>query len=175
MNPHQLLSVDPSSISTGIAAVKSGFEVAKGIRELLKQEKVDAHEISAQLLRLQELMLDSQRALNEADAELKTLQSQLDRRKELDADKLWEPDGSFYLRKSDREAGRFIPYCPICWDATQNSIPMAPLNVPGAYKCGLHEPRYYTKEHDHYIQERDRRAAAIRAQRFAGNSNSWMG
>jgi hypothetical protein len=45
------------TIAGGISATKAGFDLIKGVRELVKRPDVDAAEVSARLLELQELML----------------------------------------------------------------------------------------------------------------------
>jgi hypothetical protein len=47
------------TIATGISATKTGFELIKSVRELVKRPEIDAADISARLLELQELMLDA--------------------------------------------------------------------------------------------------------------------
>ena len=164
---------EPMTIAAGIAAVKNGFDIAKSIREGLKKPTLDRNEIANQLLLLQDIMLDSQRALSDADNALRALQTQLNTAKELEADKLWEPDGSFFLRKSDKAAGNFIPYCPICWTAAKAAIPMAPYSQPGTYKCGLHDPVYATAENEKYQEEQRQIVRNFNSRR--GGPNSWMG
>ena len=59
-------------IESGLSATKIGFELLKGVRELLKRDQVDAHEISNRLMELQELLLTSRDARNDArDQKLK--------------------------------------------------------------------------------------------------------
>lgn len=96
---------EPMTIAASIAAVKNGFDIAKSIREEIKKPTLDRNEVASQLLLLQDIMLDTQRALNDAESELRQLQTRLDSANELEADKLWEPDGSFYLRKSAKAEG----------------------------------------------------------------------
>src|SRR3954447_18152725 len=105
-------------IASGLGALKTGFDIANSITQRVKEGKLYPKEITQQLLHLQQAMLDSQRALNDASEEMKALKTELDKRNELEADKVWEPDGSFYRRKSDVEAGRDIPYCPLCWQTS---------------------------------------------------------
>ena len=56
-----------AAISAGLSATKSGFDLIKAIREILKRPEVDKGEVAARLLDLQALMLDAQSALGEAD------------------------------------------------------------------------------------------------------------
>jgi hypothetical protein len=159
---------EPNSILAGLDAVKTGFAIAKSVRELVKQPQLDANEVSSQLLLLQQVMLDTQAALNNAANEYQELKSQLDRRGELSADKQWEPDGKFYRRKSDMQAGLNIAYCPICWETNDRAVPLALYNQPGLYKCGLHDPQYPTKEYWEHIRQRDERLMQANRRRLNG-------
>ena len=135
-------------IAGGISATKAGFDLIKGIRELLKREKVDPQEISARLLELQELLLQAQSALGDAQEENRQLRQQLansDAIKELEADLEMEPDGQFLVRNSEKKDGKYIPYCPICWGESNKLIPLTPLASAGYFDCVLHKARFRTK------------------------------
>jgi hypothetical protein len=133
------------AIQAGLGALKTASDVWKTISELIKKPTIDAGEVSTQLNLLHQYLFDAQRGLHDADNELNELKQQLDRRKDLEADKHWEAEGGFYRRQSEVKQGIFKPYCPICWHASDNTIPMAECQTPGTYKCGLHGPLYWTK------------------------------
>lgn len=65
------------SITAGISATKTGFELIKSVRELVKRPQVDAAEVSARLLELQDLMLDARNALSEAEDEKTRLEARI--------------------------------------------------------------------------------------------------
>jgi hypothetical protein len=164
------VSVEDSGmdIASGLGALKSGFDIANAINQRVKEGKLYPNEIAEQLLHLQQAMLDSQRALNDASDEIKSLRTELEKRNELEADKKWEPDGSFYRRKSDVEAGRDIPYCPLCWETSSRAVPLNPQNI-GRYECALHQTYYSTSKWDDEV----RRVRAMQGQ-ASYDPLSWM-
>ena len=164
---------EPITIITALAGIRNGFEVARAVRDEITKGKIDPTEVSNRLLLLQQIMLDTQAALSNAAEDLRNLKSQLDTRKELEADKVWEKDGGFYVRKSDQDGGRFIPYCPVCWQTTSAAVPMPNTGLPGEYKCALHEPVYRTATYERYARERDDRLRNGNPRR-GGGPNSWM-
>jgi hypothetical protein len=134
-------------ITEGLAALKTAFELGYTINQRVKEGKLQAPEITDLLLRLQQSILDSQRALNEAAEEVRELKEQLAAKNELEElqkDMLWVNDGGFWLRKSDREAGNHIPYCPLCWGEKRNLVPLNLLLKQGRYRCDIHKSYYET-------------------------------
>ena len=69
--------MNATSNSGGISAVKTGFDLTKSVVELLKRPQVDAHDISARLLELQDLMLNAREALSTAQDEIERLKREL--------------------------------------------------------------------------------------------------
>ena len=61
------------TIATGISATKTGFELIRSVRELVRRPEVDGAEVAARLLELQDLMLDARNALSEAESKKRTL------------------------------------------------------------------------------------------------------
>lgn len=128
-------------IAGALSAVKSGFDIAKSIREQVKRPDIDANEVSSQLLLLQQVMLDTQKALNDAQEEIQELKNQLaqkDAVATIDEDLEYVSDGGFYVRKSESATGKRIPYCPICWGENKKLVPLNPSGGNGYYKCGIH-------------------------------------
>ena len=136
------------TIITALSGIKTGLDLLKGAREMLKKEKPDVATISTHLSEIQDSLYQAREALGDAQEENRSLRERLDHHKELEADKYWEADGGFYRRKSEMEKGLFIPYCPTCWHAAENTIPMARHGVrEGVYKCPLHDPTYQTSQY----------------------------
>jgi hypothetical protein len=65
------------TIAAGLSATKTGFDLIKSVRELVKGPDIDASEVSARLLELQELMLDARTALSEAQEEKVKLEARI--------------------------------------------------------------------------------------------------
>jgi hypothetical protein len=127
------------SIAAGLSATKTGFELIKGIRDLLKGQKVDAGEISARMLELQELMLDARTALTEAQDENVKLEA---RNADLTRMALFGKDfksahGVYWYQD--------FPYCPICWDVDRKPVRLAgpvPNERYHMWTCPFHKPPY---------------------------------
>jgi len=138
---------DLTTATGGLSAIKTGFELIKGVRELLKKEKVDAGEISNQLLELQQLLLDAQRSLGdtaEENRQLKSALSQEEGLRVLEADMEIVPDGSYFVRRSEREKNIFIPYCPVCWGHERKTVPLVVQDRHGYFECAIHKARFRT-------------------------------
>src|SRR5271165_3607204 len=105
-------------IASGLSALKSGFDISRTINQRIKEGKSYPNEIADQLLQLQQLMLDSQRALNDAAEEIRVLKegiAALEEMKQCEQDLEWVADGGFWVRKSEKDSGVTIFYCPLCW------------------------------------------------------------
>jgi hypothetical protein len=132
----------------GLSAIKTGFDIAKGLVDLLKREEIDRSEIQSKLLELQQAILEAQRSLGEIAEENRQLRnalSQEERRKVLEADMEIIADGNFYVRRSEREKKEFIPYCPVCWGYEQKAVPLVTRDKQGFYECAIHKAKYYTE------------------------------
>ncbi len=138
-------------IIAGLGATKTGLDVIKSVRELLKRDKVDAAEISARLGDLQEALFQAREALGAAQEENRNLMRQIEENRKLadiSADMEYVEDGGFYIRKSERDAGKNIPYCPLCWTAAKGAVvPLNPLSGNGLYQCDIHQSRHETAAH----------------------------
>src|SRR4051794_34047773 len=105
-------------VSTGFTALKSAFDIGNAISQRVKENKIYPNEIAGQLLNMQQLILESQQALNEAAEDIRLLKEQAaarNRDEEFERDLEWQQDGGFWIRKSDQAGGNNIPYCPLCW------------------------------------------------------------
>jgi hypothetical protein len=134
-------------ILTGLGATKTGLELVKTVRDMLKGDKFDRIKVLEHLGSVQDALLDAREALGNAQDLNRDLTRQLEERRRLsdiEADMEYVSDGGFYVRKSERTAGRMIPYCPICWKADRKDIPLNPLFGEGYYRCDVHNSNYET-------------------------------
>jgi hypothetical protein len=60
------------------------------------------------------------------------------------ADMQYAQDAGFYIRKSERSAGKNIPYCPWCWNVDRITTPLNPGAGIGVYQCHIHKSHYET-------------------------------
>jgi hypothetical protein len=157
-------------IAEGIAAIKTGFDIAKSISGLVKEGNIDGKEVASQLILLQTYMLDSQRALTDAQEEiqkLKTAQADQQRTADIEDDFEWIADGSFWVRKSEKGT-RDIRYCPQCWGDSRKLLPLRMLNPRGCYICDIHKTVYETEAYKRY------RAQESQVLSSSGGPDSWM-
>ena len=136
------------SIAAGLSATKTGFDLIKSARELLARPDVNRDEVQQRLLELQALMLEAQKALGDAEDENRRLREQLVERRahqQLADDLEIVDDGKFFVRKSEVEAGKPIPYCPICWGVDQKLVPLRAKLDERVLECAVHEALYYTR------------------------------
>ena len=90
-------------IITGLTATKTGLDLIKTVRELLKRDKIDAGEISNKLGELQDALFQAREALGDAQELNRNLARQLEESRKLadiGADMEYVEDGGFYVRKS---------------------------------------------------------------------------
>ena len=131
--------------TVGLSATKTGFELIKGIRDLLKRDQVDPHEISNRLMELQELMLEAQGSLGEAQDENRKLRHEIEElRRVADFGKEFQFDEGVYWCRE-------YPYCPNCWDADKKPIRLdgpyhAASPEESVWSCPVHRSKYYLKK-----------------------------
>lgn len=142
-------------IITGLTATKTGLDLIKGVRELLKPEKVDRTAVQARLGELQEALYQAREALGDAQeakrnqaheiADLKRLVEDLKMQADISGDLQMQADGQFLIRKSEKDAGQLIPYCPVCWGEKSKLIPLTPGGLEGNYFCAIHKQTHTTQ------------------------------
>ena len=123
------------------------IENAKDAVKLVQQ--IGNSELYEKLIALQSdalAMADENWNLKE---QVRSLEQQLEEQKKLldvTEDMEYVEDGGFYVRKSERDNGKSISYCPLCFKSDGKIVPLYPdpgFNR-GCYKCGLHNERYET-------------------------------
>jgi hypothetical protein len=143
-------------IAEGITAAKLALDASRAALDLLRHPKVDGEQVRTKLIELQDLVHSAQQALGEADDENRMLKRQLADKHALEAlraDMDYQQDGGFYIRKSERDAGNPVIYCPACWGENDRLIPLKPSGDKGAYDCVIHKVRYNTDARLKAIQD----------------------
>jgi hypothetical protein len=114
------------NIATGISATRSGFELIKSVRELVRRADIDAAEVSARLLELQELMLDARNALSEAQNEKAALEARIvELTRMADFGKDFMTSHGVYWKDA-------YPYCPVWWDVERKPVRLSgPIRIQG--------------------------------------------
>ena len=130
-------------LAGALKAGKYGFDLVKGIRETLRRDDVDPREISNRLMEIQELLLEMQSALGDAQEENRRLKAQLaedDLLAKL-SDQLAFQE-SVYWKKREDASLEPEPYCPKCWEKDQKLIHLNPGATRGFYACGIDNTSY---------------------------------
>ncbi len=150
-------------IASGLSALKSGFDISRTISQRVKEGKSYPNEISDQLLQLQQTMLDSQRALNDAAEEIRALKQEvttLQGMEQIQQDLEWVEDGGFWIRKSERESGTTICYCPLCWGDGKKLVPLNPVTGKGVFTCALHDSSHETQAYRNWLRQQSQTHSA---------------
>jgi hypothetical protein len=137
-------------IEGALGAVKTGFELIKGVRELLKKEKVNPSEVSGQLLDLQELLLQARTSLVEANDYIAKIESDLTARaglQELEALMVYDQT-VYWKRTANGEEVEPHPYCTVCWEKERRLSHLLPGATKGTYRCQIDRTSYKTNEYD---------------------------
>lgn len=148
-------------IVEGLGALKTGFDIANSINQRVKEGKLYPNEIADQLLRLQQAMIDSQRALMDAENEIKALKEKIaadNQTKQVDQDLEWVEDGGFFISKTDKSLGKLIRYCPLCWRTTNKLVPLNPQSGHGHFRCDIHHSNHETQAYRDHLRDVNSRA-----------------
>jgi hypothetical protein len=107
------------TIASGLSATKAGFELVKSLREVLRKDEIDPHEVSNRLMELQELMLDARSALADAQDEKAKLEARIaELTRMADIGQRFEhKEGMYWYER--------FPYCPTCWDVDRKPVRLA--------------------------------------------------
>lgn len=152
--------------------IESGTKGQKimGIVENLKEAADVAKAIGN--VDLYRKIVELEGAVIELTRENRQLREKIDEQKrwlELDDDMEYVEDGGFYIRKSEKAAGKNITYCPACWKATKADVPLNPQGGRGMFRCDIHGTTYETQAHRDYLK-RAIGSGGVRR----GRSGSWM-
>ena len=137
-------------IQGALGAVKTGFDLIKGVIELLKKDKVDRAAVSSQLAQLQELLLDARSAASEAQDYIDQLEADVaSRNRTNELEKLMVYDQSVYWKRSGNGDGvEPDPYCTVCWEKERRLSHLQPGATKGTYSCQIDDTSYQTDEYD---------------------------
>jgi hypothetical protein len=132
--------MDPvSAITAGLSVTKTGFDLIKGLRELLKRPDLDRGEILARLTELQDLMLEAKLALMNADEAKTRLEARI-----IDLSRMADFAADFKLIFGVYWHETY-PYCPVCWDVDRKPVRLSgPIRIAGGgpveqWTCPLHK------------------------------------
>ncbi len=121
------------------------IENAKDAAKLVQQ--IGNIELYEKLVSLQQdamSILDENWKLKDEVRSLKEQLQQSQKLSEIDADMQFVPDPGFFIKKSEEKAGKYIPYCPVCWKSDRKDVPLNPTFGEGYYKCDIHKSAYET-------------------------------
>ena len=129
-----------SAITSGISAAKTGFDLIKGVRELLAQPDIDVKEILQRLTSIQDYLLEARSALFDAQDEHQQLQKRIAELSRMaDFGKHFTNACGLYWYERN-------PYCPVCWDVDRKPVRLAgPIvvgNVNDHWTCPIHKLAY---------------------------------
>src|SRR5271170_3964822 len=150
---HDMTIVEGLTAAKGaITATKGAVDVIKSIVDLCNRPDVDVSAIQRQLIELNGLIVSTQLAVTNTQISLSTallanqeLRSQLDDREALQTlrnDMEHVQDGGFCIRRSEKEKGLFVPYCPVCLGLDNKANPLVPMST-GYYSCAVHGDATY--------------------------------
>lgn len=133
-------------IDGALGAVKSGFDLIKGVRELLKKDKVNPTEVSSQLLELQELLLQAKSSLVDASEYIAKLEGDLAAQLQIDKlEKMMFYDQTVYWKRTGNlNEVEPDPYCTICWEKSRRLSHLRPGATKGIYTCQIDRTTYQT-------------------------------
>jgi polyhydroxyalkanoate synthesis regulator phasin len=162
-------------IAEGIAAAKAAIEVSKIISDLVNRPNINAEEVRSRVHQMLIHVVNAQTALAEANVEISELRHRLDDRealRTLNADLEVVSDGDYYIRKSERDIGKPVPYWPACWGATGKLLPLVSLPTRGVLHCPIHKVLHYTKTYHDGLD--DDRRTALSSSRMPPGPDDWM-
>ncbi len=102
-------------------------------------------------------MLDENWKLKDENRSLKEKIEEQRKLLEISEDMEYVQDGGFYVKKSEKNDGKSIPYCPLCWTVNKIAAPLNPGSAIGFYACNIHKSQYHTaayREHQRQSNEK---------------------
>src|SRR5450432_1464264 len=133
-------------IGKGILATKGALKLSKIALDLLRRPSIDAHEVRDKLIELQDLILNAQMVLGDAQEEnrqLKVRITELERFHDISVQ--FDLDQGVYWYRG-------YPYCINCWDADRKPIllegPYRIANTSGSvaereWVCPIHKTKFH--------------------------------
>ena len=90
---------------------------------------------------------DENQKLKERIGSLEQENEELKKLLDVSKDMEFVEDGGFYVRKSETDKGKFIPYCPACFDSKEREVVHLQTRTAGFYSCSIHKENYTTAEY----------------------------
>lgn len=167
------------TVAEALAAIRAALEVRKVIEDRLNRPEVDTVDIRSKVHEMLIHLSNTQVGLNEAQVEISELRrriADLENDKALAADLEMVPVSQYYVRRSEKEAGSFVPYCPTCWGAEGKRVALAPGVEQGTFRCAIHRTLYYTEDYRRQQANRDeeRRHDSNAFRVIPRGPDSWM-
>ena len=135
------------------AAVSSALGALKTITSIAKN--VNSIELNDKIIELQQSILDMQTGMTGLADENRALKHEIEevnRLGDISDDMEYVEDGGFYIRKSEKAAGKTIPYCPACWKVDKSDVPLNPQGGRGVFRCNVHHTTHETQAHREYVK-----------------------
>lgn len=129
------------------AAVSSALRALKTITQIATDVK--STELTDKIIELQQSLLEMQTGMTGLVDDNQALKHQIEelrRLGDISDDMEYVEDGGFYIRKSEKAAGKNIAYCPACWGDTRKTVALNPLSGRGVFRCEIHHATYQTAE-----------------------------
>lgn len=128
-------------IIAALSGVKTGLDLVKAAREMLKRDKVDAPAITAHLSDVQDALYQAREALGDAQEEIRNLTNNIaELKRAADFGSEFTFEQGVYWRQG-------FPYCPTCWEANRRPVRLGgPNRIPGtnfAWICPDHNKSPY--------------------------------
>ena len=132
------MAIELAAVATALRALKSISDIAKNVNSI---------ELTQKIIELQNSVLEMQQQMTELSDNNRSLKNQLEEQMSLQAigdDMEFLEDGGFYIRQSERTAGKHIAYCPLCWKADHKDVPLKESGR-GYFFCPIHKVGYETE------------------------------
>ncbi|OFW32081.1 MAG: hypothetical protein A3J28_08425 [Acidobacteria bacterium RIFCSPLOWO2_12_FULL_60_22] len=133
------MAIEWAAVGTALGALKTISEIAKNVNSI---------ELTQKIIELQKSIFEMHQQMTELSDDNRNLKNQVEEQKklqEIDEDMEFVEDGGFFIRKSEREAGTNIAYCPVCWGDSRKSVPLNPVSGNGFFRCEIHKSAYQTE------------------------------
>jgi hypothetical protein len=171
-----------SYIEIGLAAIATAFKVNEQTMDALAAPDQKIDELLRRIREANGLLIETQSAFHSAAAEshrlaeenrqLRAALSDRSRLEQLRDDMDPSPEG-YWIKKSEKASGKFVPYCGSCW-GEEKAVPLVPGATSDSYTCGKCESLYFTQGYRDREQKKIDDMARSYKGHSSGSSTSWM-
>jgi len=124
--------MDPlTGITAALSGLKTAGDLAKSVRDGVKDRKIKQEEVATQIREIQDLIMDGKDALNNAKDEIVRLQGEVAKLTDLQDN--FEFTDNVYFSKKTR-----VAYCPLCLTVDHKAVPLADYGDQCLY-CVIHK------------------------------------